>query len=258
MQTRIGSAETAGYQQTPYSQPTTLAQIQAKEADVQALAELTRALDKKEAIVLELRQMNNDVLETQKDGGSSLKDSEPFKKQYAAVLIQLNEANEQVSSALYCLRQRNTYQGNTSLAWPGPGSHAKEIIDSSRTKARAMVDAAVQAISSLKSREHTVEKIEEAIDYVNDQLPSDVSSTTVAPDPKPTTPSDVESHIPSELISKCVATLLMIQKCTERQFPPSDVAQILDSAVTSLQPRSPQTLLFILKYRSAWGSSGTR
>ncbi|KAL0368247.1 UNVERIFIED_CONTAM: protein ALWAYS EARLY 3 [Sesamum calycinum] len=294
MQTRIGSAETAGYQQTAYCQPTTLAQIQAKEADVQALAELTRALDKSlkvesfhqpsmdfcgvvEAIVLELRQMNNDVLETQKDGGSSLKDSEPFKKQYAAVLIQLNEANEQVSSALYCLRQRNTYQGTTPLACPRPGSnladpggelsscdrsacqnhdsgsHANEIINSSRTKARAMVDAAVQAMSSLKSREHTIEKIEEAIDYVNDQLPSDDSSTAVAPDPKPMTPSDVESHIPSELISKCVATLLMIQKCTERQFPPSDVAQILDSAVTSLQPRSPQNLAVYTEIQKCMG-----
>ncbi|XP_011071459.1 protein ALWAYS EARLY 3 [Sesamum indicum] len=277
MQTRIGSAETAGYQQTSYSQPATLAQIQAKEADVQALAELTRALDKKEAIVLELRQMNNDVLETQKDGGSSLKDSEPFKKQYAAVLVQLNEANEQVSSALYCLRQRNTYQGNTPLAWPRPGtnladsggelssfdrsacqnhdsgSHANEIIDSSRTKAQAMVDAAVQAMSSLKSREHTIEKIEEAIDYVNDQLPSDDSSTAVVPDPKPTTPSNIKSHIPSELISKCVATLLMIQKCTERQFPPSDVAQILDSAVTSLQPRSPQNLAVYTEIQKCMG-----
>lgn len=40
--------------------------------------------------------MNDDVLENQKDGDSSLKDSEPFKKQYAAVLIQLNEVNDQV------------------------------------------------------------------------------------------------------------------------------------------------------------------
>ncbi|MCD7445993.1 Protein ALWAYS EARLY 3 [Datura stramonium] len=54
--------------------------------------------------------MNDDVLENQKSGDCSLKDSEPFKKQYAAVLIQLNEVNEQVSSALYRLRQRNTYQ----------------------------------------------------------------------------------------------------------------------------------------------------
>ncbi|KAH6832949.1 DNA binding protein [Perilla frutescens var. hirtella] len=187
------SAETADYQQTAYSQHSTLAQVQAKEADVQALAELTRALEKKEAVVLELRRMNDDVSRNQIDGDNSLKDSEPFKKQYAAVLVQLNEANE-------------------------------------------------QAMSSLKGREDTIEKIEEAIDYVNDRLPSDESSAAVAPNSKATIAFDVESQMPLELISKCVATLLMIQKCTQRQFPPSDVAQILDSAVTSLQPRSSQNL----------------
>ena len=35
---------------------------------------------------------------------------------------------------------------------------------------------------------------------------------------------------------------LLSQKCTERQFPPADVAQILDSAVTSLQPCSSKNL----------------
>ena len=43
----------------------------------------------------ELRYMNDDVVEKQRDGDSALKDSEPFKKQYAAVLVQLNEVNEQ-------------------------------------------------------------------------------------------------------------------------------------------------------------------
>ncbi|EYU45567.1 hypothetical protein MIMGU_mgv1a0007092mg, partial [Erythranthe guttata] len=186
------------YPPTTFSQSSALAQIQAKEADVLALAELTRALDKKEAVIRELRHMNDDVLENQKDDHSSLKDSEPFEKQYAAVLVQLKETNEQVSSALCCLRQRNTYQRNVPLAWPRSGikfavpgeefsfdgfalrtyesgSHANETIDSSRTKSRQMVDAA-------------------------------------------------------------------IQKCTERQFPPSDVARILDSAVTSLKPCSSQNL----------------
>ncbi|KAK6117357.1 hypothetical protein DH2020_048875 [Rehmannia glutinosa] len=234
-QTRIGLSDTATYHLTSNSQPSTLAQLQAKEADIQALAELTRALDKKEAIVLELKRMNDDVFENEKDGDRSpLKGSEPFKKQYAAVLVQLNEANEQVTSALHCLRERNTYQGKFLLTSPRPvthladpggtlssvdrsacqthevGSHVNEIMDSSRTKARTMVDAAMQAITSLKSREDTIEKIEEAIDYVNDQLPSDDSG--------------------------------MSMKCTERQFPPSEVAQILDSAVTSLQPRSSQNL----------------
>ncbi|PIN18023.1 Retinoblastoma pathway protein LIN-9/chromatin-associated protein Aly [Handroanthus impetiginosus] len=265
VQTRIGPADTT-YQQIAYSQPSALAPIQAKEADIQALAELTRALDKKEAIVLELRRMNDDVLENQNDCSIPLKDSESFKKQYAAVLIQLNEANEQVSSALHSLRERNTYQGKCPPAWPRPvtnvadpggtlssfdrsacqthevGSHVNEIMDSSRSKARTMVDAAMQAMSSLKSREDIIEKIEEAIDYVNDRLPSDDSAMPVAPDPKSKNASDIETQIPSELITKCIATLLMIQKCTERQFPPSDVAQILDSAVTSLQPLSSQNL----------------
>lgn len=44
--TRLGTGDTTTYQQT-YPQPGTLAQIQAKEADIQALAQLTRALDKK-------------------------------------------------------------------------------------------------------------------------------------------------------------------------------------------------------------------
>lgn len=33
-----------------------------------------------------------------------------------------------------------------------------------------------------------------------------------------------------------------MQTCTERQYPPAEVAQILDSALTSLQPYSQQNL----------------
>ncbi|KAK6130513.1 hypothetical protein DH2020_035741 [Rehmannia glutinosa] len=212
-QTRIGLSDTATYHLTSNSQPSTLAQLQAKEADIQALAELTRALDKK-------------------DGDRSpLKGSEPFKKQYAAVLVQLNEANEQVTSALHCLRERNTYQGKFLVTSPRPVTH---LADPGGTLS--------SAITSLKSREDTIEKIEEAIDYVNDQLPSDDSGMSMTLDPKTANASEIEAQIPSELITKCVATLLMIQKCTERQFPPSEVAQILDSDVTSLQPRSTQNL----------------
>ncbi|KAL2459632.1 Protein ALWAYS EARLY 3 [Forsythia ovata] len=266
LQTRIWPAETATYQQTVYSLPSSLAQIQSKEADVQALAELTHALDKKEAVVLELRRMNNEVLETQKNGDSSLKESKPFKRQYAAVCTELNGANDQVSSALYCLRQRNTYQVNSSLTLPRlftnfgdpgdvlscfdtsacqpdeSGSHMNEIINSSRTKALTMVDAALQAMPSFKGGEN-IKKIEEAIDYVNSRISLDGSCMSVAPDPKLTDASDKnEAQIPSELITKCVATLLMIQKCTERRFPPDNVAQILDFAVKSLQPSCLENL----------------
>ncbi|OVA06495.1 SANT/Myb domain [Macleaya cordata] len=297
-QAKAAANEICNAQKAACTQPCTLAQIQAREADIRALSELTRALEKKEALVLELRHMNDEVYENQKDGDNSLKDYDPFKKQYATVLIQLKEANDQVSSALMYLRQRNTYQGN-SPPWlkpkAGPGapvgplnsvdqssflpqesaSHVIEILDSSRLKAQTMVDAAVQALSSLKEGEDAFARIGEALDSANNrQNGTDSGISTVrsftSPDPsngslpyqdaansytaEPLVPviangtnlnntSEVsEVRIPKELISSCVATFLMIQTCTERQYPPAEVAQILDSAVTSLQPCCSQNL----------------
>ncbi|KAB2092754.1 hypothetical protein ES319_A02G051400v1 [Gossypium barbadense] len=279
--------------------------VKAREADVEALSQLTRALDKKEAIVSELRRMNDEVLENQKGGDNYIKDSDSFKKQYAAVLLQLNEINEQVSSALLCLRQRNTYQGTSSGKPLKPSgkigeqgsqlssfdamhhvqesvSHVAEIVESSRRKARSMVDAALQAMSSLRKGGKNIERIEDAIDFVNNQLSLNEFS---APAPRSAAPVDsvrrhdnltacssypfATSHIPemklqnlsdqdelkipSDLISHCVATLLMIQKCTERQFPPGDVAEVLDSAVTSLKPCCSQNLPIYTEIQKCMG-----
>lgn len=285
---KVGHSDILSPQQAITSQQSVLSQMQAKEADIRALAELTRALDKKNALVTELRRMNDDVSED-----SSLKDVDSFKKQYAAVVVQLNEVLDQVSSALMCLRQRNTYQGNPQLPWQKPmatledrgslistfsrlpndsqetGSHVYEIVENSRVKARKMVDAAIQAVSSLKEGDNSIQNIEEAVDYVSSRLSVDGTSLSVASqtnggfarqnqltsgtskllasdqtlDSKSNGASiECETQIPSELITNCVATLLMIQKCTERQFPPADVAQILDFAVTSLQPCSSHNL----------------
>ncbi|CAN4091711.1 unnamed protein product [Withania somnifera] len=274
MQSKSGVMETTAYQQIAYSKPSCVAQIQAKEADVQALAELTRALDKKDAVVSELRRMNDDVMENKKSDDCFLKDSAPFKKQYAAVLIQLDEVNEHVSSALYRLRQRNTYHhGSIPLGWPVPhdpsilntfehctsrpqesGFLVNEIIESSKIKSRSMVDAAVQAMLSFTSKDNTTEKIEEAIDYVNERIPLDDSCMPTPPDLKSKNMSDRnEADIPSELITKCVATLLMIQKCTERQFPPGDVAKVLDSAVAGLQPCCSQNFPIYAEIQKCMG-----
>lgn len=310
VQAKVRPSDIANTQQAANSQFALLAQIQAKEADIQALSALSCSLEKKEAVVSELRCMNDAVLENQKEGNNSLKDSEHFKKQYAALLLQLNEVNDQVCSALFCLRQRNTYRQSSplmllkpmaSLDDPGgqlssfdcstchsqePGPHVAEIVESSRTKAREMVDVALQALSSFKKGVANIEKIEEAIDFVNNQLSVDDSSvlarrvstpadsihlneaaqdqstvgtsissaTNHVPEPKSDIFSDQnESKIPSELIANCVATLFMIQKCTERQFPPADVAQVLDSAVTSLQPCCPQNLPIYAEIQKCMG-----
>ncbi|KAJ0093660.1 hypothetical protein Patl1_25107 [Pistacia atlantica] len=224
-------------------QPSITVQFQAKQADVQALSELTRVLDKK------------------------------------------------VSSALLCLRQRNTYQGNIPLIWSKPMA----------SLAQKMVDAAVQAMSSLKSGGNGIEKIEDAMDFVNNRLSVDelgvpsTSSTPVdsvhgtlssrvqdqlntctsnplvnnhAPDSKLNNLSDENcgtnsfrtncklcSYLSHDSgISCCIVLLHQLSgKCTERQFPPGDVAQVLDSAVTSLQPCCSQNLPIYAEIQKCMG-----
>ncbi|CAN1129702.1 Protein ALWAYS EARLY 3 [Linum perenne] len=280
--------------QAANAQPSMHTHLQAKEADIQALSELTRALEKKDAVVSELKRLNEDVLENQNNGDkNNLRDSESFKKHYAAVLLQLNEINDQLSSALFSLRRRNTYQEITpaipvmtmsdpvsyysSLNHPteevqDSGSNVAEIVETSRSKAQVMVDAAMKAVTSLNKQGSNIESIEEAIDFVNNQLSADDLSLTLQSAARPPHPdnstqdqsssstanaennhtsdtkssknlSDLnEAQMPSELITQSVATLLMIQKCTERQFPPSDIAQVLDSAVANLKPSCSQNL----------------
>ncbi|KAJ4839919.1 hypothetical protein Tsubulata_023601 [Turnera subulata] len=219
------------------------------------------------------------------------------KESYAQALSELipSKDKQDPSTLLNHLRQRNAYQGNRIPPWLShaahsnlsgglpraddvshvslePGSTVLEIIRGSRSKAHTMVDAAVQAISSIKDGDDAYMKIGEALDSIDKRrLPSDsrrqviksqeyasgishrpnhlISNTS---DPQgnknlsgPMSHDDsnkIEAAIPSELISSCVATLLMIQSCTERHHSPNDVAQIIDYAVSSLHPCCPQNL----------------
>ncbi|KAM7473884.1 hypothetical protein LguiB_021127 [Lonicera macranthoides] len=113
--------------------------------------------------------------------------------------------------------------------------------------------------SSVKEGEDTFSRIGVALDSLGRQKPTPDSGSTRQHQLTSTSPElsliggasvpvfqhnsdSSEAQIPSELITSCVAMWLMIQMCTERQYPPSEVAQILDSAVRSLQPSCPQNL----------------
>ncbi|XP_024026911.1 protein ALWAYS EARLY 2 [Morus notabilis] len=298
-QLKAAAVDIVSTQPIAYSQSFAVANNQAREADIRAIYELTRALDKKEALLMELRKTNNEILENQNSGDYSLKNSEPFKKHYATV-----------SSALLDLRQRNSYRGNALLPWlkapanigvhsvlPGSldsfsipqdsGSSVIEIVKGSTVKAQAMVDAAIQAFSSRGEGEDAYAKIREALDSMDNSLTSDsrvsmnrtqdqvngnlghrnqqLSSTS---EPVHAVDSSAlnsrtdseknEAQVPSEVITSCVATLLMIQTCTERQYPPADVAQILDSAVTSLHPCCPQNLQIYREIQTYMGRIKTQ
>ncbi|GAV63149.1 LOW QUALITY PROTEIN: DIRP domain-containing protein [Cephalotus follicularis] len=312
-------------QQACHVQPLIGSHISSREADIRAISDVNRANAKRDALVMELRNVNNTMLEDQYNGDGSLKDSEAFKKHYAMVLVQLKEASEkacgfhdlacpsrhilfsillqplislcqtQASSALLNLRQRNTHPGNPlspwmklpasatflggltssidcSLASQESGSGVVEIVKGSRLKAHRMVDAAIQAVSLVKEGEDAFMRIGAVLYSLDKRQQTSDNRVPVMRSPEqfngslgrynqlvcgtsepmiasPASPPDLyddsvknEALIPSELITSCVATLLMIQSCTERQYPPADVAQIIDSAVTSLHPCSLQNL----------------
>ncbi|KAH8490907.1 hypothetical protein H0E87_023151 [Populus deltoides] len=227
------------------SQPAMVAQIQPKESDIQALSELNRALDRKaSSALLHLRQHNT---------------------------YPINNLPGWLKPPANSCFSGMPRPHTSSFVSQESGSAILEIVRGSRLKAHNMVDVAVQAISSMKEGEDTFVRIGEALDSMDrrhlgseyrvqmirapegasgglrlqNQLIPSTSEPQVnsnASRPQSNDSDKTETVIPSELISSCVAALLMIQTCSERQYPPSDVAQIIDCAVTSLQPCCPQNL----------------
>ncbi|CAN8260365.1 unnamed protein product [Cochlearia groenlandica] len=125
-----------------------------------------------------------------------------------------------------------------------------EIVKGSKTRAQAMVDAVFKAASSAKEGEDVNKLIQEALDLIGKHQPlrgSVFKQREHANNPdsssEPMSGSEEnKTQMPLEMITSCVATWLMIQMCTERQYPPADVAQLIDTAFTSLQPRCTQNL----------------
>ncbi|XP_040940936.1 protein ALWAYS EARLY 2 isoform X3 [Gossypium hirsutum] len=278
--------------QTANGLPLTVAHIQGREADIQVMSELNRALDKKEAILMELRNTNDDILDN-KSGGSCLKGSEPFKRHIPTVLVQLKEANGQVSSALHNLRQHNAYPANpvspqqkpptksnflgsltssidSSLDSQESDSVAGEIVEGSRLKAGSMVDAAIKAMSSTKEDEDAFMRIVEVLDSIDKpQFTPDIRMPVIKSAEPENGSISYQKHlvsrlpqnneqVPSELITSCVASLLMIQTCTERRFPPADVAQIMDLATRSLHPWCSENLRIYREIQRCMGKIKTQ
>ncbi|CAL9211151.1 unnamed protein product [Musa hybrid cultivar] len=257
-----------------------LSQMETREADTKALVELMRALKKKKALMTELSHMNEEV--TRKQNDDSITNVEHLRMQ---LLLQLQEAGNQVGSAILELRQHNTFQGKLTSPWfrstensvlAGPCSNSEsyvlEVVETSRQKAKTLVDQSVQAMFAVEGRKDALASTREVL-YPSKNWSSGVDSdrldtayTHIPEVHKLATrdektsgrlgPANIQipglnleissdanlGRIPSELISTCVAALFMIEGCTRRQYPPAEVAEILELAVTSLQPCFSQNL----------------
>ncbi|CAK9869126.1 unnamed protein product [Sphagnum jensenii] len=261
----------AAAQKVGLSQPFGINQLQARDADVRALADLSRALDKKEALVAELRQMNDEA----NVNCNGLRISEAFQRQYATVVLQLKEANKQVATALVQLRQRNKYQENVVPPWHryspqgvyvlgssdsantgelGPlysGPRLAEMADSAKEHARLMVTTAVKAMDAVKDEEDAFQKLGCALEALPKLGGSFAALQTPSPCVDPVVNAthldqagfssvNAEGASLLELMTSCVATLFMLQTLSDGTYSQSDVNQTLDTAFLSLLPKSAQ------------------
>uniref|UniRef100_M4D0F2 DIRP domain-containing protein n=2 Tax=Brassica campestris TaxID=3711 RepID=M4D0F2_BRACM len=153
------------------------------------------------------------------------------------------------------------------------------IVSGSRSIAQAMVDAAIKAASSVMDDKDAGKMVIQALDSIGEHhqpLDNSIVSRMKHQDQangsldhhhQNRSPSNTgeamneglmgsgknETQMDSELISSCVATWLMIQKCTEKQYPPGDVAQVMETAVSSLQPRCPQNMPIYREIQTCMG-----
>ncbi|XP_056866024.1 protein ALWAYS EARLY 1 isoform X2 [Raphanus sativus] len=154
-----------------------------------------------------------------------------------------------------------------------------EIVSGSRLIAQAMVDAAMKAASSVKDEENAGKMVQQALasmgeyhqpvdnsvvssmkhqDQANGSLDHHQSRPPLNTGERVTEEGLMgsgknETQMASELISSCVSTWLMIQKCAEKQYPPGDVAQVMETAVSSLQPRCPQNMPIYREIQTCMG-----
>ncbi|KAI5057221.1 hypothetical protein GOP47_0027236 [Adiantum capillus-veneris] len=229
--------------------------------------------------------MNDDADANQRDG-EAVRTLDMFKKQYATLVVQLREVNQQVCGALLQLRQRNKYQENCLPPWHRsslqhtttymhPGNLesnafsleqfplAKEVTVHAKEQARLMVNTAVETMLSIKEGEDALSKIGAALNHLPkanigvsqaEGVKAEVTSAGISSSfsgvvdwangnpaggaAKPANGKD--SVFLVDLMSTCVATLLMVQAFTERQFPPAEIAMAFDSILASMRPCSSQ------------------
>ncbi|XP_010455109.1 PREDICTED: protein ALWAYS EARLY 1-like [Camelina sativa] len=153
-----------------------------------------------------------------------------------------------------------------------------EIVSGSKSIAQALVDAAMKAALSGKNNnnEESGNMVQQALSSIGKHQPLDNSIVSSGIKHQQHTNGSLDHHpsntaepinglasedgsgknktqIPSELITSCVATWLMIQMCTEKHYPPADVAQLMETAVTGLQPRCPQNMPIYREIQTCMG-----
>ncbi|CAN8255736.1 unnamed protein product [Cochlearia groenlandica] len=144
---------------------------------------------------------------------------------------------------------------------------ATKIVNESKSIAQEMVHTAMKAVNSSKKEENVQSMIQNGLNSVTEHHPLDNSTVSGTnhqehtngsldhhhhhQNRSPTNTSELlmtngsispdesgnsETQMLSGVITSCISAWLMIQTCTENQYPPGEMAQMMEAAVSSLRP----------------------
>lgn len=233
-------------------------------ADAAALADLTAVLDRKEALLAQLRAMNDEAsagLHLDASGAGS----PAFVQAYASVVLQLKEINEKVQGRLMDLERR----GHTVLsamgqagateglraaaaaaegAGPLPAASAEALSLGALTEARGVIEACRRRLAdAAASAARRVEAEGEEAELVEPPTPARLIDW-----------SSEAGRALGGLIEGCAWALLLLQHGAERATPPATLSAALDHSLQAVKPQSQRNVALYDEITAAMGALKTQ
>jgi len=214
--------------------------------NVHVVSRLALLLEKKEKLLSEIKDMHNKA-EKMTAAGEPYGDS--FQQEYAWNIVQLEQTNCLLVPALRSLRDPNGESSPNSSSniyttqKPVYSPHDywySDVAESCRLQARSLVQSICNKLAQNKQMQ-----AESVAPGNNETNKMETEESQITPN---------EQALIHELVTGCIAMLLTIQQCSEKNLSPAELVLILDAALLALRPKSENNVSIYKNIESAISS----
>tara|TARA_B100000405_G_scaffold53725_1_gene35976 strand:+ start:1104 stop:4058 length:2955 start_codon:yes stop_codon:yes gene_type:complete len=240
--------------------------------DTRVMAEVTQALDRKQALIAELRAMNDtaekgETVVIKKENqaeegiaGASSPALEPFQRQYASTMLKIHECNQELARALVHLReQHGKHESTTKSLWQRfiereethgtPPGTPRDVASTPRGAAAAAVaDAKADVLAGL----NPAAEIVAASMFTGRRMAKTTKAAEGEGAAKPAEDDESEVEAAVAYVGNCIASLLAVKVCQDHAVAPELTKDVIDRCLERLKPQSDENLPLHEKMKEAF------
>ena len=240
--------------------------------DTRVMAEVTQALDRKQALIAELRAMNDTAEKAEtvvikkenqaEEGiaGASSPALEPFQRQYASTMLKIHECNQELARALVHLReQHGKHESTTKSLWQRfiereethgtPPGTPRDVASTPRGAAAAAVaDAKADVLAGL----NPAAEIVAASMFTGRRMAKTTKAAEGEGAAKPAEDDESEVEAAVAYVGNCIASLLAVKVCQDHAVAPELTKDVIDRCLERLKPQSDENLPLHEKMKEAF------